>query len=219
MAKHRSVEAKRLTELGRGLHAWSNVLLNGASVYDSSDKAAMREIALMEDTPENRGLLQDAAYRCGLPESEAESLVRWVDADVPLGNLLPKGYGFSLFGMRSEMLDELANYVKNSWPSLFELADMVEENDADVAACWLVNVKPWDVAEFRRGNDLVSVWFDTSAGAARSIAKSCPDLEHPPVCVAVCVNVGDIEHVVCDDIEQAARLVAERIAQCGKEGK
>ena len=55
MARHKSVEAKRLTELGRALNDWDDVLngvlffRNVTGVADSSDKAAMREIALMDE--------------------------------------------------------------------------------------------------------------------------------------------------------------------------
>ena len=105
MAKHKSVEARRLTELGQGLYAWSNVLFNGYSASDSSALPAMREIAQMEDTAENRELLQAAVYRCGLPESEAEALASWVENDGPLWNMLPVDH--SMFGMQRDMQAEL----------------------------------------------------------------------------------------------------------------
>lgn len=105
MAKHKSVEARRLTELGEGLYAWANVLFNGYSASDSSALPAMREIAQMEDTAENRELLQKAAYRCGLSEREAEALASWVENDDPLLDMLP-GY-HSMFGMQRDMQAEL----------------------------------------------------------------------------------------------------------------
>lgn len=105
MGKHKSVEAARLTELGRGLYAWSNVLFNGGSASDSSTLPAMREIAQMEDTAENRELLQKAAYRCGLSEREAEALASWVENDDPLWDMLPGDH--SMFGMQRDMQAEL----------------------------------------------------------------------------------------------------------------
>lgn len=105
MAKHKSVEARRLTELGEGLYAWSNVLFNGYSASDSSALPAMREIAQMEDTAENRELLQAAVYRCGLSEREAEALASWVENDDPLRDMLPGDH--SMFGMQRDMQAEL----------------------------------------------------------------------------------------------------------------
>lgn len=107
MGKHKSVEAQRLTELGQGLYAWSNVLFKGGSVSDSSALPAMREIAQMEDTAENRELLQKAADRCGLPEREAEALASWVENDDPLWNMMPEGCGYPMFSMRRDMQAEL----------------------------------------------------------------------------------------------------------------
>lgn len=77
MAKRKSGEARRLTALGTAVHNWSNVLFTGVSVADVSDMQTMREVAQMEDTAGNRELLQAAVYRCGLPESEADSLAQW----------------------------------------------------------------------------------------------------------------------------------------------
>lgn len=105
MGKHKSVEAKRLTALGTAVHNWSNVLFNGVSVADVSDMQTMREIVQMEDTAENRELLQAAVYRCGLPESEAEALASWVENDGPLWNMLPGDH--SMFGMQRDMQAEL----------------------------------------------------------------------------------------------------------------
>ncbi len=85
MAKRKSVEARRLTALGTAVHNWSNVLFNGVSVADVSDMQTMREVAQMEDTAGNRELLQAAVYRCGLPESEADSLAQWVADNDSLG--------------------------------------------------------------------------------------------------------------------------------------
>ena len=140
MAKHKSVEARRLTELGQGLYAWGKVMHgwmfnSHVSVADCSAKAAMREIALMEDTYENSKLLREAAYCCGLPEREADGL---------------KGVVVSLLRYeRGVMCDELAEYVRGTWPDIEELADMACDADdvADrrvtscfsvvVAICWL----------------------------------------------------------------------------------
>lgn len=133
MARHKSVETKRLTELGRALNDWDDVLngvlffRNVTGVADSSDKAAMREIALMDDTYENRELLQSAAYRCGLPEHEADALAQWAKSDGVLK------YGHSV------MCEELADYVRGTWPGVYELADEVEEGDDEVLASWFVS--------------------------------------------------------------------------------
>lgn len=108
MAKHKSVEAARLTALGTAVHNWSNVLFNGVSVADVSDMQTMREVAQMEDTPENREMLQAAVYRCGLSDSDAESLASWVAGDDPLWNMMPEGCGYPMFSMRRDMQDELA---------------------------------------------------------------------------------------------------------------
>lgn len=105
MGKHKSVEAERLTALGTAVHNWSNVLFNGVSVADASDMQTMREVAQMEDTAENRELLQKAAYRCGLPEREAEALASWVENDDPLWDMLPGDH--SMFGMQRDMQAEL----------------------------------------------------------------------------------------------------------------
>lgn len=105
MAKHKSVEARRLTALGTAVHNWSNVLFNGVSVADVSDMQTMREVAQMEDTAENRELLQAAVYRCGLPEREAEALASWVENDDPLRDMLPGDH--SMFGMQRDMQAEL----------------------------------------------------------------------------------------------------------------
>lgn len=105
MGKHKSVEAKRLTALGTAVHNWSNVLFNGVSVADVSDMQTMREVAQMEDTAENRELLQAAVYRCGLSEREAEALASWVENDDPLRDMLPGDH--SMFGMQRDMQAEL----------------------------------------------------------------------------------------------------------------
>lgn len=221
MGKHKSVEAERLTELGRGLHAWANVLFNtvvfnGWSVYDSDAKPAMRELALMEDTAENRELLQKAAYRCGLSESEAEALASWVENDDPLWNMLPGDH--SMFGMQHDMRAELAEYVKGTWPDVHEFADMVEESDDDVAATWLVEPQPESCAiHFTCDGNLVVVWLDTDA--AEDIAMSCPDLDNPPIGIAMAVNDGAVEHMVCATVDQAVEAVADRIHRFDMEGK
>ena len=220
MAKHKSVEAERLTELGRGLHAWANVLFNtvvfnGGSVYDSNEKTAMRELALMEDTAENRELLQKAAYRCGLSDSEAEALASWVENDDPLWNMLPGDH--SMFGMQHDMRAELAEYVRGTWPDIQELADMVCDAD-DVADRLFAETRPAsDVMLFRRGGDLLAVGLDTDA--AEDIAMSCPDLDNPPIGIAMAVNDGAVEHMVCTTVDQAVEAVVDRIHRFDTEGK
>lgn len=209
MGKHKSVEAKRLTELGQGLYAWGKVMHgwmfnSHVSVADCSAKAAMREIALMEDTYENSKLLREAAYCCGLPEREADGL---------------KGVVVSLLRYeRGVMCDELAEYVRGTWPDAHEFADMVEEGDDDVAATWLVEPKPESCAiRFTCAGNLVVVWLDTDA--AESIAMSCPDLDYPPIGIAVAVNDGGVEHMVCTTVDQAVEAVVDRIHRFDTEGK
>lgn len=212
MAKHKSVEARRLTELGRGLHAWSKVLYgdffnNPMSVADCSAKAAMREIALMDNTHENREMLRDAAYCCGLPEREADALAQWAAR----GDDLLK-YGHDV------MCDDLAEYVRGTWPDVHEFADMVEEGDDDVAATWLVEPKPESCAiHFTCAGNLVVVWLDTDA--AEDIAMSCPDLDNPPIGIAMAVNDSGVEHMVCTTVDQAVEAVVDRIHRFDTEGK
>lgn len=212
MGKHKSVEAKRLTELGRGLYAWSKVMTgiffnNPMSVADCSAKAAMREIALMEDTYENRELLREAAYCCGLPEREADALAQWAARG---DDLLKYGHGV--------MCGDLAEYVRGTWPDVHEFADMVEEGDDDVAAAWLVEPKPESCAiRFTRAGNLVVVWLDTDA--AEDIAMSCPDLDYPPIGIAMAVNDGAVRHVVCATVDQAVDAVVDRIHRFDMEGK
>ena len=200
MAKHKSVEARRLTELGRGLHAWYKVLYgdlfnNPMSVADCSAKAAMREIALMDNTHENREMLREAAYCCGLPEREADGL---------------KGVVVSLLRYeRGVMCDELAEYVRGTWPDIEELADMACDAD-DVADRLFAETRPAsDVMLFRRGSYLLTVRFDTDA--AEAIAMSCPDLDNPPIGIAMAVNDGGVEHMVCTTVDQAVEAVVDRI--------
>lgn len=212
MAKHKSVEAKRLTELGQGLYAWSKVLYGGffnnnVSVSDSSNKAAMREIALMDDTYENRDLLGAAAYHCGLSEREADNLAQWA----------ARGDDLLKYG-QSSMRAELAEYVRGTWPDVYELADAVEEGDDEVAADWFVEPRPLsNVIIFRRGGDVFTVSLDTDA--AEQIAMTCTDLEEPPIGIAMTVNAGAVEHVVCATVDQAVTAVVDRIHRFDTEGK
>lgn len=211
MAKHKSVEARRLTELGRGLHAWYKVLYgdlfnNPMSVADCSAKAAMREIALMDNTHENREMLREAAYCCGLPEREADALAQWAAR----GDDLLK-YGHDV------MCDDLAEYVRGTWPDIEELADMACDAD-DVADRLFAETRPAsDVMLFRRGGDLLAVRFDTDA--AEDIAMSCPDLDNPPIGIAMAVNDGAVEHMVCTTSDQAVEAVVDRIHRFDTEGK
>lgn len=211
MAKHKSVEARRLTELGRGLHAWYKVLYgdlfnNPMSVADCSAKAAMREIALMDNTHENREMLREAAYCCGLPEREADALAQWAAR----GDDLLK-YGHDV------MCDDLAEYVRGTWPDIEELADMACDAD-DVADRLFAETRPAsDVMLFRRGGDLLAVRLDTDA--AEAIAMSCPDLDNPPIGIAMAVNDGGVEHMVCTTVDQAVEAVVDRIHRFDTEGK
>ena len=212
MAKHKSVEAKRLTELGRGLYAWSKVLYgdffnNHVGVADSSAKAAMREIALMDDTYDNRELLRAAAYHCGFSEHEADNLAQWA----------ARGDDLLKYG-QSSMRAELADYVRGTWPDVHELADAVEEGNDEVAADWFVEPRPLsNVIIFRRGGDVFTVGLDMDA--AEQIAMTCTDLEEPPIGVAMAMMGGDVEHVVCATLDDAAKTVAARVVRFGKEGK
>lgn len=220
MGKHKSVEARRLTELGQGLYAWSDVLFNGGSVYDSSAKSAMRELAQMEDTPENRELLQKAAYRCGLPEREAEALASWVENDDPLlnmlWNMLPGDH--SMFGMQHDMRAELAEYVKGEWPDIRELADLLEERDDDVVKSWRMELVPeTQTIHAARNGHLLVAWLDKKA--AESIAMSCPDLDNPPIGVVMVWTLEVDEHVVCATVDQAVDAVVDRIHRLDMEGK
>lgn len=211
MGKHKSVEARRLTELGRGLHAWYKVLYgdlfnNPMSVADCSAKAAMREIALMDNTHENREMLREAAYCCGLPEREADALAQWAAR----GDDLLK-YGHDV------MCDDLAEYVRGTWPDIEELADMACDAD-DVADRLFAETRPAsDVMLFRRGSDLLAVRFDTDA--AEAIAMSCPDMDYPPIGIAMAVNDGGVEHMVCTTVDQAVEAVVDRIHRFDMEGK
>lgn len=211
MGKHKSVEARRLTELGRGLHAWYKVLYgdlfnNPMSVADCSAKAAMREIALMDNTHENREMLREAAYCCGLPEREADALAQWAAR----GDDLLK-YGHDV------MCDDLAEYVRGTWPDIQELADMACDAD-DVADRLFAETRPAsDVMLFRRGSDLLAVRFDTDA--AESIAMSCPDMDNPPIGIAMAVNDGGVEHMACTTVDQAVEAVVDRIHRFDTEGK
>ena len=211
MGKHKSVEARRLTELGRGLHAWYKVLYgdlfnNPMSVADCSAKAAMREIALMDNTHENREMLREAAYCCGLPEREADALAQWAAR----GDDLLK-YGHDV------MCDNLAEYVRGTWPDIEELADMACDAD-DVADRLFAETRPAsDVMLFRRGSYLLAVRFDTDA--AEAIAMSCPDLDNPPIGIAMAVNDGGVEHMVCTTVDQAVEAVVDRIHRFDTEGK
>lgn len=211
MGKHKSVEARRLTELGQGLYAWSKVMTgiffnNPMSVADCSAKAAMREIALMDDTYENREMLREAAYCCGLPEREADALAQWAAR----GDDLLK-YGHDV------MCDDLAEYVRGTWPDIEELADMACDAD-DVADRLFAETRPAsDVMLFRRGGDLLAVLFDTDA--AEDIAMSCPDLDYPPIGIAMAVNDGGVEHMVCTTVDQAVEAVVDRIHRFDTEGK
>ena len=211
MGKHKSVEARRLTELGQGLYAWGKVMHgwmfnSHVSVADCSAKAAMREIALMEDTYENSKLLREAAYCCGLPEHEADALAQWAAR----GDDLLK-YGHDV------MCDDLAEYVRGTWPDIEELADMACDAD-DVADRLFAETRPAsDVMLFRRGSYLLAVRFDTDA--AEAIAMSCPDLDYPPIGIAMAVNDGGVEHMVCTTVDQAVEAVVDRIHRFDTEGK
>ena len=201
MAKHKSVEAKRLTELGRGLHAWANVLFNGYSASDSSALPAMREIALMDDTYENRELLRESAYRCGLPEREADALAQWAKSPDVLK------YG------RSSMRCELAEYVRGTWPDVEDLADVIMDTDGVDSSMVIDSSRML----LERGDVLLHVALDWDA--AESIAMSCPDLDNPPIGIAMAVNDGGVEHMVCTTVDQAVEAVVDRIHRLDMEGK
>lgn len=195
MGNHKSVEARRLTELGQGLDAWSGVItgIYPVSVADSSPKAVMREIALMDDTCENRELLRESAYRCGLPDREADALAQWAKSPDVLK------YG------RSIMSCELTEYVRGTWPAVEDLADAI----VDTAGVECSMVIDSSRVLLERGDVLLSVALDWDA--AESIAISCPDLENPPIGIAMAVNAGAVEHVVCATVDQAVNAVVDRI--------
>lgn len=203
MGKHKSVEARRLTELGQGLYSWSNVITDTypTSVDDSSSKAAMREIALMDDTYENRELLCESAYRCGLPEREADALAQWAKSPDVLK------YG------RSSMRCELAEYVQGTWPDVEDLADAIMDTDV-VDSIMVIDISRMLI---ERGDVPLQVALDWDA--AESIAISCPDLENPPIGIAMAVNAGDVEHMVCATVDQAVNAVVDRIHRLDMEGK
>lgn len=206
MAKHKSVEARRLTELGQGLYAWSKVMTgiffnNPMSVADCSSKAAMREIALMDDTYENRELLRESAYRCGLPEREADALAQWAKSPDVLK------YG------RSSMRCELAEYVRGTWPDVEDLADVIMDTDGVDSSMVIDSSRML----LERGDVLLHVALDWDA--AESIAMSCPDLDTPPIGIAMAVNDGAVEHMVCTTVDQAVEAVVDRIHRFDTEGK
>lgn len=203
MGKHKSVEARRLTELGQALDAWSTVIsdIYPTSVADSGPKAAMREIALMDDTDENRELLCEAAYRCGLPEHEADALAQWAKSPDVLK------YG------RSSMRCELTEYVRGTWPEVEDLADAIMDADG------VVSIMVIDSSRMllKRGDARLHVALDWDA--AESIAMSCPDLEYPPIGIAMAADAGEVEHMVCADVDQAVNAVVDRIHRLDMEGK
>lgn len=203
MGNHKSVEARRLTELGEGLDEWSQVLtgIYPPSVDDCSPKAAMREIALMDDTYENRELLCEAAYRCGLPEREADALAQWAKSPDVLK------YG------RSSMRCELTEYVRGTWPDVEDLADAIMDTDG-VDSSTVIDSSRMII---ERGDVLLHVALDWDA--AESIAISCPDLDNPPIGIAMAVNAGDVEHMVCATVDQAVNAVVDRIHRLDMEGK
>ena len=206
MGKHKSVEARRLTELGQGLYAWSKVMTgiffnNPMSVADCSSKAAMREIALMDDTYENRELLRESAYRCGLPEREADALAQWAKSPDVLK------YG------RSSMRCELAEYVRGTWPDVEDLADVIMDTDGVDSSMVIDSSR----ILLERGDVLLHVALDWDA--AEAIAMSCPDLDNPPIGIAMAVNDGGVEHMVCTTVDQAVEAVVDRIHRFDTEGK
>lgn len=206
MGKHKSAEAKRLTELGQGLYAWSKVMTgiffnNPMSVADCSSKAAMREIALMDDTYENRELLRESAYRCGLPEREADALEQWAKSPDVLK------YG------RSSMRCELAEYVRGTWPDVEDLADVIMDTDGVDSSMVIDSSR----ILLERGDVLLHVALDWDA--AEAIAMSCPDLDNPPIGIAMAVNDGAVEHMVCTTSDQAVEAVVDRIHRFDTEGK
>ena len=206
MGKHKSVEARRLTELGQGLYAWSKVMTgiffnNPMSVADCSSKAAMREIALMDDTYENRELLRESAYRCGLPEREADALAQWAKSPDVLK------YG------RSSMRCELAEYVRGTWPDVEDLADVIMDTDGVDSSMVIDSSRML----LERGDVLLHVALDWDA--AESIAMSFPDLDTPPIGIAMAVNDGAVEHVVCATVGHAVTAVVDRIHRLDMEGK
>lgn len=203
MGKHKSVEARRLTELGQGLYSWSKVMTDidyPVSVADGPVKA-MREIALMDDTSENRELLCESAYRCGLPEREADALAQWAESPDVLK------YG------RSIMRSELAEYVQGTWPGVEDLADEIMDTDG-VDSSMVIDISRMIL---ERGDVLLHVALDWDA--AESIAMSCPDLDNPPIGIAMAVNAGDVEHMVCATVDQAVNAVVDRIHRLDMEGK
>ena len=206
MGNHKSVEARRLTELGQGLYAWSKVMTgiffnNPMSVADCSSKAAMREIALMDDTYDHRELLREAAYRCGLPEREADALAQWAKSPDVLK------YG------RSSMRCELAEYVRGTWPDVEDLADAIMDTDGVDSSMVIDSSRML----LERGDVLLHVALDWDA--AESIAMACPDLDNPPIGIAMAVNAGDVEHMVCATVDQAVNAVVDRIHRLDMEGK
>ena len=203
--KHKSVEARRLTELGQGLYSWSKVMTgiffnNPMSVADCSSKAAMREIALMDDTYEHCELLRESAYRCGLPEREADALAQWAKSPDVLK------YG------RSSMRCELAEYVRGTWPDVEDLADAIMDTDGVDSSMVIDSSRML----LERGDVLLHVALDWDA--AESIAMFCPDLDNPPIGIAMAVNAGDVEHMVCATVDQAVNAVVDRIHRLDMEG-
>ena len=206
MGNHKSVEARRLTELGQGLYAWSKVMTgiffnNPMSVADCSSKAAMREIALMDDTYEHCELLRESAYRCGLPEREADALAQWAKSPDVLK------YG------RSSMRCELAEYVRGTWPDVEDLADAIMDTDGVDSSMVIDSSRML----LERGDVLLHVALDWDA--AESIAMACPDLDNPPIGIAMAVNAGDVEHMVCATVDQFVNAVVDRIHRLDMEGK
>ena len=88
----------------------------------------------------------------------------------------------------------------------------------DVADRLFAETRPASyVMLFRRGGDLLAVGLDTDA--AEDIAMSCPDLDNPPIGIAMAVNDGAVEHVVCAAVDQAVEAVVDRIHRFDTEGK
>ena len=108
---------------------------------------------------------------------------------------------------------ELAEYVRGTWPDVEDLADAIMDTDGVDSSMVIDSSRML----LERGDVLLHVALDWDA--AESIAMSCPDLDNPPIGIAMAVNDGAVEHVVCATVDQVVNAVVDRIHRIDMEGK
>ena len=108
---------------------------------------------------------------------------------------------------------ELAEYVRGTWPDVEDLADAIMDTDGVDSSMVIDSSRML----LERGDVLLHVALDWDA--AESIAMACPDLDNPPIGIAMAVNAGDVEHMVCATVDQFVNAVVDRIHRLDMEGK